>query len=73
MVWRRKQAKPIEDLPIEDTSSIEIVAHKDARREVKDKADEANAYMKKLLKEENHFTMTIVLALSGKQQKRRSG
>lgn len=72
MVWRRKQAKPIEDLPIEDKSSIEIVAHKDASKEVVSQAKEANKNLKALL-EENHFTMTIVLALSGKQQKRRSG
>lgn len=52
----------------EEKSSIEIVAHKDASKEVVKKAKEANENLKDLL-EENHFTMNVVLALSGKKRK----
>lgn len=66
MVWKKKPVLPIEG------SSIEITAHKDASKEAVKQAKEANENLKDLL-EENHFTMTIVLALSGKHQKRKTG
>lgn len=64
MAWKRKPVLP------EHKSSIEITTHKDATKEVVEQAKQANKNLKEML-EENHFTLTIVLALTGKKGKPR--
>lgn len=67
MIWPKK--KP--DFTPERQPIVEIVAHKDAHDSVVKKAEEANEYVRKLLKDENHFTLSIVLGIGGNELRRR--
>lgn len=52
---------------VDPKHAIEIVAHKDAAKEVVEQANAVNRQLKELLVE-NGFTVKIVLAMGGKRQ-----
>lgn len=73
MKWFKKKPEVKElktILPPEHQASIEIVAHKNAGKEIKHQAAEANQHLKELL-EDNHFTLKIYLAAGGRPKARK--
>lgn len=61
-----QDAKDVLDyLPVEQKTSIEIVAHKNAKQEVVEEAYKANEQLQQLL-ERNGFTVNIVVGAIGK-------
>lgn len=65
MLWfKRKPLQAAQDDAVQ-RSSIEIIAHKDAKHEVVEDAKAANEQLKKLLVG-NGFTLKIYLAAGGK-------
>ena len=79
MGWfKRKDKKLVVDVlestPVGESNKraqVEIVANKEAKKEVIAQAKEANAHLQKLL-EANHFTVTIFIAAGGKEPNKRS-
>lgn len=62
-IWnrKRKQSQPILETPIKPETPVEIIAHKDAKKEIVDEAQKVNAHLKELLVK-NGFTIKIYLA-----------
>lgn len=69
---RKKQSNPdpLTTLPVHK-AAVEIVTDKQAKKEVVQKAKEANKVLNDLLVD-NGFTLKIYLAAGGKQHNRRS-
>lgn len=65
---RKKRVEPpVLATPQEKEAIIEIVAHKDAKKEIIDKANEVNAHLNELLVT-NGFMVKIVLAAKSPQK-----
>ncbi len=65
--WFNKKGEDKLDIAA-GAANIEVVAHKDARKEVVHKALQVNQDLRQLL-EDNHFTIKIFLAAGGKTTK----
>lgn len=66
MKWFTKDKDTkINSLPVEHQASFEIVAHKNASKEVAEEAEKANEAVQNLLKR-NHFNVKIYLAAGGR-------
>lgn len=68
-IWNRKKRteEPILDTPQEQQAKIEIEVHKDAKKEIVDKANEVQAHLNELLVQ-NGFIVKIVLAAKSPQK-----
>ena len=66
MSWFKKKTPEVivPSLPPEHRASIEIVAHKDASKEVAEEAKRANEVVQDLFRR-NHFTVKIYVAAGG--------
>ena len=67
MWFDKRKQQDEKQLEVEKKSSIEIVAHKKASKDVVRQAEEINKKLKNLLVE-NHFTLKIFLATGGKKE-----
>lgn len=74
MLWFNKREQPTleEQKQLVHDTSIEIVAHKDAKASVVKEAHQVNAQLNKLLVG-NGFTLKIYLAAGGRQPKTNKG
>lgn len=70
MLWSKKNKQPEERTASDEKNTVQVVVHKNARKEVIESAKEANKHLEKLFND-NHFTITILLAAGGKAPKRK--
>lgn len=70
MSWFGKSKASPEEQASAEQNSVQVVVHKNARKEVIESAKEVNKQLTKLFND-NHFTITILLAAGGKPPNRK--